>query len=224
MEDGIRLYKSGKFGKCRTVFNKAYHLLSMKKTVFEELSPDAREKYVEQKIRCTSNCAQVLIKQLDELKDQDQKEDFYNKIIEKCDEVLKFDPKNVKAFYRKAMMYKMKKDPHKGFELIKTCVEIQPKLKMCNLLYKELEKLCDTSYLKEKFMCQNIFKNWEAEKEREIRDKNKAVEMETTRKEEMSIIPDENVGFEDGTEEFLSMYESNCALIGGDESESDIED
>ena len=74
----------------------------------------------------------------------------HDKAIETCDEVLKQDPKNVKALFRKGKSQSELGDLGESLRNIQTASELSPDDKIINEELTNLKKVCDDRGIKPK--------------------------------------------------------------------------
>jgi len=102
------------------------------------------------------------------------------KIQEFCLELLKYDPNNTKAYYRKAQSHFLKKEYQQASEDLKKILEIDPRNKEALAFIKKIKAETEKTDKKERTVYQGIFKGskWLEEGLKEEAEKKKRMEEE----------------------------------------------
>lgn len=152
-----RLYSSGTKRECRTIYNDIITALKLKKDGFGELPTETKPKYIDVRGRAMMNAALLLLKDAENSDKEDFKIKTVQKIQEFCLELLKYDPNNVKAFYRKAQSHFLKKEYQQALEDLKKILENDPKNKDALSFIKKIKAETQKTDKQEKKVYQGIF-------------------------------------------------------------------
>eukprot|EP00358_Blepharisma_japonicum_P006408 CAMPEP_0202944850 /NCGR_PEP_ID=MMETSP1395-20130829/5745_1 /ASSEMBLY_ACC=CAM_ASM_000871 /TAXON_ID=5961 /ORGANISM="Blepharisma japonicum, Strain Stock R1072" /LENGTH=201 /DNA_ID=CAMNT_0049644143 /DNA_START=1023 /DNA_END=1625 /DNA_ORIENTATION=- len=143
---------------------------------------ELKRQYIAVRTRACLNCAQIAIINAEQANGLKKRIEYLDKVLEKCNEVIGYDSKNIKANYRKAVAYKMKDEVPKAIEIIEFLLKIQPENKEILTLYSELVRKGGSIKAKEKLMCKGIFDRWENEMHKENEEEKKINERKKAEK------------------------------------------
>lgn len=154
---GKRLFSSNTKKECRTIYNEIITALKLKKDGFAEIPEEFKEKYIDVKGRAMMNLALLLLKDAESSEKEDVKIKTVQKIQEFCNELIKYDPNSVKAYYRKAQSHFIKKEYQLALENLNKVLEIDPNNKETQNFIKKIRTETKKTEKKEKKVYQGIF-------------------------------------------------------------------
>ncbi|CAG9333353.1 unnamed protein product [Blepharisma stoltei] len=228
LDDGNRLYSSKIYSESKTLYNRAYHLLTVKKAIFDEIPTEVKEKYFPVRIRAALNIAQISIVSAETMPNEPARLKYLDLAWDRCEEVIKYDPNNLKAHYRKATILQMKNDLPSAYEISKFLLKKYPENADVLKLHSNLERKLEPLKAKEKFMCKHIFEKWETEKEAEKlkQEENTRIKIKKHKKEwsqeDRRIIDEIKNQIENGEAVgTIDMSGDNCMLLEGSDSEGE---
>jgi tetratricopeptide (TPR) repeat protein len=137
VQDGNRMFGSGKYGESLKAYNKAITLINFKKDELNSAEESFKNDVKNLRIRCWLNSAQALLNMHSIVLKPEDKIKKANEAITKCDEVLKLHPENEKALFRKACGFMLKQEFEKSFPILAKCISLRPTDKTIREKYNE---------------------------------------------------------------------------------------
>ena len=156
IQDGNRMFGSGKYGESLKAYNKAITLISFKKDELHSAEESFKKNVKSLRIRCWLNSAQALLNMHSIVLKPEDKIKKANEAIAKCDEVLKLDPENEKALFRKACGFMLKQEFDKSFPILTQCISMRPTDKTIREKYSECREGIKQSEDTESEVCKNV--------------------------------------------------------------------
>lgn len=169
IQEGNRMFGSAKYGESLKAYNKASSLMLFKQEEFSTAEESFRNNVKSLRVRCWLNSAQALLKMYDIVIKPEDKIKKANEAIERCNDVLKLEPENEKALFRKANGYMLKKEYEKSFPLLRECIRLRPNDKTVREQYNNCLKCIQQTEKDQKKKYVKMFAKLEKEFEEEVK-------------------------------------------------------
>lgn len=167
LDEGRRAFKGELLTEAVTAYNSTKQSLMIKKAELAELSADDQAAVANVVRRANLNLAITHLKQAEMEKDVKRKLGIFNKAGPLLAELLAADPSNPKILYHQAKFHLLKSELKEARRTIMASLAENSSDPAALALKAKIEGLLGKSSTNEERMCRKIFKDWEAELERE---------------------------------------------------------